>query len=205
MFPVRLRVTVWMVGSHIDSSFVLAFLQLDGMSRSICIIAPIFRMIIEWIDIRPIGKEDIFCDFYRIRPRLSFVAWWNIPTLFKSITFQHFRFTDIACVVKQENSSVRVVGIHRVKHWSRIADLQCSVACYSLDCAPCFSIVMTSFHNNLNVSEISGSIYSPFTKRQKVTFWKLNDGWDSVTLITVLTGWKYNCLLICFLLRTGGE
>jgi hypothetical protein len=70
----------------------------------------------------------------------------------------------ISSIIKQENTSLRILWVGKVNDWRRITRLKRIIIDSNFDITPCFSLVFATFQDNINIAKIATSIDSSSAK-----------------------------------------
>ena len=103
----------------------------------------------------------------------------------------------IAGIIKQENSSTRINRIVQVNDRSRISSLKTIRIHDGFQFCPGFSMVTAFFHDNIDIPEVTTSVYTAFTKCQQIAIGYFYDSGYPVAFMSFSAGSKYRNFFLC--------
>ena len=143
-----------MIGCYEYPSPVFAILKLHGMTRGVCVCAPVFIEIPGSIDLRFVRPVNLRSNLYGFTPGSAIICRCFVPYLLITISFSHLSFMIIPCIIKEENAALWKLGISEVNHRGRVPCLQGVKLRNKLQSTPGFTPVDAALHHDIDVSKI---------------------------------------------------
>src|SRR5258707_4043421 len=183
-----------MIGCHKNPTLEFSSFELHGMTWCVGITSPaiakIKALIRHWLPWSVHLQRNI-CAW---TPGNSVIQRNFVPDFAQPVSFANFSFVIVSCIVKQEDYSIRQIGIGQINYWCRITCLQISVIGNHLHNRPRFTIVAASLHDNVYITEITRIASTALAESEKVSIGQPDNSGYTITFITAFARFENNGL-----------